>query len=73
MDDRNGRIYEDEAELKKKFNKMLESERKHLMEMKIPPTEVQLRRVPPRVGRNEPCPCGSGKKFKHCHLDRSTD
>jgi hypothetical protein len=20
------------------------------------------------VGRNEPCPCGSGKKFKHCHL-----
>ncbi|HZZ63297.1 MAG TPA: preprotein translocase subunit SecA [Roseiarcus sp.] len=20
-----------------------------------------------RVGRNEPCPCGSGKKFKHCH------
>ena len=19
------------------------------------------------VGRNEPCPCGSGKKFKHCH------
>ena len=23
--------------------------------------------VAPRVGRNEPCPCGSGKKFKHCH------
>jgi preprotein translocase subunit SecA len=20
-----------------------------------------------QVGRNEPCPCGSGKKFKHCH------
>lgn len=20
------------------------------------------------VGRNDPCPCGSGKKFKHCHL-----
>ncbi|MGJ7495685.1 preprotein translocase subunit SecA [Variovorax sp. RT4R15] len=20
-----------------------------------------------RVGRNDPCPCGSGKKFKHCH------
>ena len=19
-----------------------------------------------KVGRNEPCPCGSGKKFKHC-------
>ena len=21
----------------------------------------------PKVGRNEPCPCGSGRKFKHCH------
>jgi preprotein translocase subunit SecA len=20
-----------------------------------------------KVGRNEDCPCGSGKKFKHCH------
>jgi preprotein translocase subunit SecA len=20
-----------------------------------------------KVGRNEPCPCGSGQKFKHCH------
>ncbi|MBI4994418.1 SEC-C domain-containing protein, partial [Candidatus Peregrinibacteria bacterium] len=22
---------------------------------------------PPKVGRNEPCPCGSGKKYKKCH------
>ena len=21
----------------------------------------------PKVGRNESCPCGSGKKYKHCH------
>lgn len=21
-----------------------------------------------KTGRNEPCPCGSGKKYKHCHL-----
>jgi preprotein translocase subunit SecA len=20
-----------------------------------------------KVGRNEPCPCGSGRKYKHCH------
>ncbi|WP_367880845.1 SEC-C metal-binding domain-containing protein [uncultured Alistipes sp.] len=20
-----------------------------------------------RVGRNDPCPCGSGKKYKQCH------
>jgi len=26
-----------------------------------------IRRDQPRVGRNDPCPCGSGKKFKNCH------
>jgi preprotein translocase subunit SecA len=25
-----------------------------------------VRRGVPKVGRNEPCPCGSGKKFKNC-------
>jgi hypothetical protein len=24
-------------------------------------------RSTPKIGRNEPCPCGSGKKYKHCH------
>ena len=24
----------------------------------------------PKVGRNDPCPCGSGRKFKRCHGDR---
>jgi hypothetical protein len=27
---------------------------------------VETYRAPPKVGRNEPCPCGSGKKFKRC-------
>ena len=27
----------------------------------------QVRRDEPKVGRNDPCPCGSGKKFKKCH------
>jgi preprotein translocase subunit SecA len=26
----------------------------------------QVRRATPAIGRNEPCPCGSGKKYKHC-------
>ena len=26
-----------------------------------------IRREEPKVGRNDPCPCGSGKKFKQCH------
>ena len=40
-----------------------------LVPMDIPPTAAQRERTPPRVGRNEPCPCGSGKKFKRCHLE----
>ncbi len=26
-----------------------------------------IQRQQPKVGRNDPCPCGSGKKYKHCH------
>jgi preprotein translocase subunit SecA len=29
---------------------------------------AELRRDMPKVGRNDPCPCGSGKKYKHCHM-----
>ncbi len=35
-----------------------------------PPKEAPapvVRRAGPKVGRNEPCPCGSGKKYKRCH------
>jgi preprotein translocase subunit SecA len=38
----------------------------------VDPETVRGSQVPgiaevPRVGRNDPCPCGSGKKYKHCH------
>jgi preprotein translocase subunit SecA len=35
----------------------------------IPMQQPQQRpvRAAPKVGRNQPCPCGSGKKFKNCH------
>ena len=29
--------------------------------------QAQPANAGPKVGRNEPCPCGSGKKYKHCH------
>ena len=37
------------------------------------PAEAPAPRMPPirtgpRVGRNDPCPCGSGKKYKKCHM-----
>jgi preprotein translocase subunit SecA len=31
------------------------------------PQQQQIRRTYPKVGRNDPCPCGSGKKYKFCH------
>jgi len=31
------------------------------------PVKQEPVRVGPKVGRNDPCPCGSGKKFKNCH------
>lgn len=37
-----------------------------LRPMNVPPTLIQ--RITGRVGRNSPCPCGSGKKFKKCCL-----
>jgi preprotein translocase subunit SecA len=30
-------------------------------------TARPMRRNEPKVGRNDPCPCGSGKKYKKCH------
>ena len=36
-------------------------------------TGYTVRRAAPRVGRNEPCPCGSGKKYKNCCIDRDQD
>jgi preprotein translocase subunit SecA len=41
-------------------------------QMPPPPTDPRPQpsqpvRVEKKVGRNDPCPCGSGKKYKHCH------
>jgi preprotein translocase subunit SecA len=33
----------------------------------LPETAGTFVRGERKVGRNEPCPCGSGKKYKHCH------
>ena len=27
-----------------------------------------IRNIGAKVGRNDPCPCGSGKKYKNCHM-----
>jgi preprotein translocase subunit SecA len=37
------------------------------MEPRAPAAAAPFVRAVPKVGRNEPCPCGSGRKYKHCH------
>ena len=68
MDTRTGRIYP-LALLQKIFGETFI--RKHPKRFRpVTPTAQQLNRRPPQVGRNDPCPCGSGRKFKHCCLKR---
>ncbi len=66
MDTRDGTIVD--MEIYKKYIKVTD-QGLFFKKMKLEPTEQQLVRRPPRVGRNEPCPCGSGKKFKKCCLN----
>jgi len=45
-----------------------EDRRKHLAAPPPPAAEPQTAIFTPRLGRNDPCWCGSGKKYKKCHL-----
>jgi hypothetical protein len=38
-----------------------------------PPRQIPIERTGPQLGRNDPCWCGSGKKYKHCHLEQDRD
>lgn len=64
MDTETGRIYTpEEMEELKKVGKHIAD---RCIPMELDPTPEQLKRKPPKVGRNEPCPCNSGKKFRKC-------
>ena len=41
-------------------------EAQRLVENHLFGRDATVRRVVPKIGRNDPCPCGSGKKFKQC-------
>ncbi|MGE0315960.1 MAG: UPF0149 family protein [Lautropia sp.] len=45
----------------------LEQRKRETPTQKATPARRQPVRNPGKVGRNDPCPCGSGKKYKHCH------
>jgi preprotein translocase subunit SecA len=54
---------------KEEFNAQAENEAANREAMKNAgetPKQAPIH-VGPKVGRNDPCPCGSGKKFKSCH------
>ncbi|CDZ79223.1 preprotein translocase subunit SecA [Legionella massiliensis] len=42
-------------------------EEEQLTEENNAPADITFRRAERKIGRNDPCPCGSGKKFKNCH------
>jgi preprotein translocase subunit SecA len=42
-------------------------ERAEKMDTREPQKQEPIKRTEPKVGRNDDCPCGSGKKFKACH------
>ena len=50
--------------------KLRETTAIELVDGKISPKEGRIdktiRNEEPKVGRNDPCPCGSGKKYKNC-------
>ncbi|MDR1400678.1 MAG: YchJ family protein [Treponema sp.] len=52
-------VYHEKAQFKKQDGKWL-----YDVGDIVPETIV---RSSPKIGRNDPCPCGSGKKYKHCH------
>lgn len=63
-------IREDTIKAMFRVYKETEVERKKVAKEVQAPTETPrepIRRTSKKIGRNDPCPCGSGKKYKHCH------
>jgi SEC-C motif-containing protein len=54
---------DEEDDLNEEVNLRLHDGSEPTIRKPLPP-----RREPTRIGRNEPCPCGSGKKYKFCCL-----
>jgi uncharacterized protein YecA (UPF0149 family) len=44
----------------------LPKEKEYKPESFIESNDIPFVNASPKIGRNEPCPCGSGKKYKNC-------
>jgi preprotein translocase subunit SecA len=60
MDSRTGKLYSHEE-----VARMPAEQRRRLIQLG---QVTQLQRIRKRIGRNDLCPCGSGRKFKKCCL-----
>jgi len=63
MDTRDGRIYTEDQVMA-----MEPADQVYMRRLAGPITTAQQASM--KVGRNDPCPCGSGRKFKRCHMVR---
>lgn len=50
------------------YMEQLKKNEKLALGLKAAKNAKTLKRAYGKTGRNEPCPCGSGKKYKHCHM-----
>jgi uncharacterized protein YecA (UPF0149 family) len=61
------------AEIEEARREIAEAEEPSIYEVCLEGFDVvddqPFQRAEPKLGRNEPCWCGSGKKYKKCHLD----
>ena len=49
------------------FDRAAQQQRQAIESSRQQPQKISPVRVEKKVGRNDPCPCGSGKKYKNCH------
>jgi len=61
-DDRLSERYHRKREAEQRYRKTLPSDD----EPELPPPVETIKRKDGEIGRNDPCPCGSGKKYKKC-------
>jgi hypothetical protein len=59
------------------FPRLTQSDPLDTLPKKKPPVVIggdySVRRPIPRIGRNDPCPCGSGKKYKKCCIEKDQE
>ena len=63
---REAELTEREQELNRRETQLVMEEHRLTTAARTTANQAEAR-VPPKQGRNEPCWCGSGKKFKYCH------